>query len=250
MMNHTRTTPLRRLGLCLCLAALSLHLSAQIPASWKDRWWEGLLEESMLPLNLTMQNALADWSKDNAESALTAIDALRVLAGVEGDSMLHEVYPVLYSPLQTEQSLQASSYSFNHDTLVFVQSAIGLKMTLVYDTADGSFSGTFRQGLNRANIRFTPCDTLSAFPRHQTPTPPYSFLAEQVTVSRTDREGRKVQLAGTLALPKGPVPKGGFPAVVLISGSGQQNRDEELFLHKPYLVWAEYLAQQGIASFR
>jgi hypothetical protein len=54
-------------------------------------------------------------------------------------------------------------------------------------------------------------------------------------------------LAGTLTLPQN---ESVFPAVVLISGSGPQNRDEELFGHKPFLVIADYLTRNGIAVLR
>lgn len=56
-----------------------------------------------------------------------------------------------------------------------------------------------------------------------------------------------IDLAGTLVLPAGAGP---FPAIVLATGSGQQNRDEELFGHKPFRTIAEYLAGRGIASLR
>jgi len=56
-----------------------------------------------------------------------------------------------------------------------------------------------------------------------------------------------VRLAGTLTKPKGAGP---FPAVLLITGSGAQNRDEELMGHKPFLVLADYLTRRGIAVLR
>ena len=56
-------------------------------------------------------------------------------------------------------------------------------------------------------------------------------------------------LRGTLSYPVG-YKKGGKVPVVLMVGSGAQNRDEELFLHKPFLVIADYLARNGIASLR
>ncbi|MDO9152674.1 MAG: CocE/NonD family hydrolase [Paludibacter sp.] len=56
-----------------------------------------------------------------------------------------------------------------------------------------------------------------------------------------------MKLAGTLTLPQG---KAKFPAVVLISGSGAQNRDEEIMGHKPFLILADYLTSNGIAVLR
>src|SRR5690606_36192356 len=56
-----------------------------------------------------------------------------------------------------------------------------------------------------------------------------------------------IELAGTLTIPTG---SGKHPAVVLISGSGPQNRNSEVFGHKPFLVLADHLTKQGIADLR
>lgn len=85
--------------------------------------------------------------------------------------------------------------------------------------------------------------------RPQTPQAPFPYETEEVTF-RNERDS--ATLAGTLTWPVGYDPKSKQkPKVVLfVSGSGQQNRDEELFQHKPFLVLADYLARQGIATLR
>lgn len=80
--------------------------------------------------------------------------------------------------------------------------------------------------------------------RPQDPQPPFNYRAEEVTFTNK-KEGNT--LAGTLTIPEGDGP---FPAVVLVSGSGQQNRDEELMNHRPFWVIADYLSRQGIAVLR
>ncbi|HEU0179790.1 MAG TPA: alpha/beta fold hydrolase [Blastocatellia bacterium] len=80
--------------------------------------------------------------------------------------------------------------------------------------------------------------------RPQEPKPPYPYDEEEVSYENK-RDG--VKLAGTLTLPRG---KSSFPAVILITGSGAQNRNEELLGHKPFLVLADYLTRQGIAALR
>lgn len=80
--------------------------------------------------------------------------------------------------------------------------------------------------------------------RPQTPQPPFPYVSEQVTFHNTAAD---VSLAGTLTFPEGDGP---FPAVVLISGSGPQDRDETLFDHKPFAVWADQLTRRGIAVLR
>jgi pimeloyl-ACP methyl ester carboxylesterase len=73
---------------------------------------------------------------------------------------------------------------------------------------------------------------------------PYSYNAEEVTFTNSKAN---IQLAGTFTFPKR---EGKFPAVILISGSGPQNRDEELMGHKPFLVLSDYLTKAGIAVLR
>jgi uncharacterized protein len=80
--------------------------------------------------------------------------------------------------------------------------------------------------------------------RPQEPTKPYPYYAEEVVF---ENKKDKITLAGTLTLPK---KEGTYPVVVLITGSGPENRDEELFGHKPFLVLADYLTKNGIGVLR
>lgn len=80
--------------------------------------------------------------------------------------------------------------------------------------------------------------------RPQDPQPPFDYRVTEVSFTN-EKEGNT--LTGTLTIPKG---KGPFPAMVLVSGSGQQNRDEELMNHRPFWVIADYCALHGIAVLR
>ena len=79
-------------------------------------------------------------------------------------------------------------------------------------------------------------------PQAQEPKPPFPYRIEDVTYP-----GQGVDIAGTLTRPEGPGP---FTAVVLLTGSGAQNRDEELFGHKPFLLLADVLTRAGYAVLR
>lgn len=93
--------------------------------------------------------------------------------------------------------------------------------------------------------RITEAESADVGPhRPQTPKPPFPYKEESVTFKN---EKHDVTLGGTLTLPKR---KGPHPAVVLISGSGLQDRDETLFGHKPFLVIADHLTRRGIAVLR
>ena len=79
--------------------------------------------------------------------------------------------------------------------------------------------------------------------RPQTPKPPYPYTTKEVRFNNLSDDAT---LAGTLALPKGFNET--TPAIVMITGSGLQNRDEEIYGHKPFAVIADYLARNGIAT--
>ncbi len=80
--------------------------------------------------------------------------------------------------------------------------------------------------------------------RPQNPSKPYPYREEELTY---ENKVQGVTLAATLTIPPG---KGPFPAVVLITGSGPQDRDEALLGHRPFLVLSDYLTRKGIAVLR
>ena len=80
--------------------------------------------------------------------------------------------------------------------------------------------------------------------RPQTPKRPFPYREQEVVV---DNAAAGVKLAGTLTLPRAGGP---FPAVILLTGSGPQNRDEMFCNHRPYLVLADHLTRQGFAVLR
>jgi uncharacterized protein len=80
--------------------------------------------------------------------------------------------------------------------------------------------------------------------RPQVPVKPYPYREEELTY---DNKVQNVTLAATFTIPPG---KGPFPAVVLITGSGPQDRDESLMGHKPFLILSDYLTRHGIAVLR
>jgi uncharacterized protein len=82
------------------------------------------------------------------------------------------------------------------------------------------------------------------FERPQTPQAPFPYAIEKVTFASLEPS---VTLAGTLTVPEG---KGPFPAVILVSGSGPQDRDEMIMGHRPFWVLADHLSRKGIAVLR
>jgi hypothetical protein len=108
--------------------------------------------------------------------------------------------------------------------------------------SDTEITGTFSQGTFSAPMNLTK--GVIEIIKPQEPKKPYPYYTEDVQFMNTKEN---ISLAGTLSLPK---KEGVFPAVILISGSGQQNRDSEILGHKPFLVIADYLTRNGIAVLR
>lgn len=103
--------------------------------------------------------------------------------------------------------------------------------------------GTFTQGLAFPLTLKRGEETLK---RPQNPMEPFPYKTEEVTFTNaTD----KATLVGTLSYPI-DYKKEKTPVVLMVTGSGQENRDEEIFGHKPFLVIADYLARHGVASLR
>ena len=101
--------------------------------------------------------------------------------------------------------------------------------------------GTFRQMNISLPLTLTPGEDKPNRP--QTPVGPFPYTTEEVSFANGD-----VTLNGTLVLPEGY--SSSTPALVMVTGSGLQNRDEELFEHKPFAVIADAFARAGIATLR
>ena len=112
---------------------------------------------------------------------------------------------------------------------------------------DGKLDGTFSQSGMSLPLEMTK--GVAEVKRPQMPKAPYPYETEEVTF-RNEADG--ATLAGTLTWPVGynKAAKQKPVVVLFVSGSGQQNRDEELMNHRPFLVIADYLARQGIATLR
>ena len=147
----------------------------------------------------------------------------------------------LDSPDQGANGIKTQTTSFNDSTLIIQIPVIHASYKGKLNS-DNTINGTFTQGMPLP-LNLVKGEA-SRPKRPQEPQPPFPYRSEEVTV-RNERDG--INLAGTLTLPE----KGTkFPAVVMVTGSGAQNRDEEIMGHKPFFVIADYLTRNGIAVLR
>lgn len=148
------------------------------------------------------------------------------------------------SPDQGAKGIPMTAVSFENNVLKLEQSAIRITYTGTFD-GKTEIIGEFVQAGMKFPMNLSRTQTVITKPkRPQEPTQPFPYNSENVTFKNTTDN---ITLAGTLTYPKG---EGKFPVAILISGSGPQNRDEELKGHKPFLVMADYLTRKGFAVLR
>lgn len=135
-------------------------------------------------------------------------------------------------------------------TTSFENSIVKLELPNLMIAYEGTLEGnTIKGNFNQGGMSL-PLDLVreeqekEVLVRPQEPKEPYPYYSEEVKFKNT-KDG--IVLAGALTLPE---KEGRFPAVILISGSGPQNRNEELLGHKPFLVLADHLTKKGIAVLR
>jgi pimeloyl-ACP methyl ester carboxylesterase len=148
------------------------------------------------------------------------------------------------SPDQGAKGLPVDTITLDKTTLSFEMKRIMGKYEGKINAAGTEAVGTWTQVGNSFPLNLKKTDKASELRRPQTPKPPFPYKV--VDVSYPNKPGG-VTLSGTLTEPEG---NGPFPAVILISGSGAQDRDETLFEHKPFLLLADTLTRRGIAVLR
>ena len=160
----------------------------------------------------------------------------------EGDDGLSAA---VFSLDQGNAQVPVASTAVSGDAITVSMPAAGASYEGTFSAEDGKITGTFTQyGTPLPLVLERVPEEEMEVRRPQNPVEPYPYLAEDVTYPNT---GGGHTMAGTFTRPTGGGP---FPAVILISGSGLQDRDEALMGHRPFLVLADHLTRRGIAVLR
>ncbi|RYG16935.1 MAG: alpha/beta fold hydrolase, partial [Chitinophagaceae bacterium] len=148
------------------------------------------------------------------------------------------------SPDQGVKGIAIKEIYFENNTLKILAPNLGLEYIGQLEQ-NQTIKGDFKQGGQSFALSLSrQVVEKEKLVRPQMPIKPYSYYSEDITfVNKT----ANINLAGTLTLPK---KEGVFPVAILISGSGPQNRNEELFEHQPFLVLSDYLTKNGFAVLR
>lgn len=144
---------------------------------------------------------------------------------------------------QGANDLPIDTLSYEAGRLRFEMKAINASFEGLMSKDGTEISGEFKQG-GTLPLVFKRTDKIPTLNRPQEPQKPYPYDEEEV-VYENKRDG--IKIAGTLTRPRASAP---FPAVLLITGSGAQDRNETLMGHRPFLVLADYLTRKGIAVLR
>lgn len=212
----TRLAPLM-LSLILALAAVAPGF-AQATASDRTGDWLGVLEVpgGSLRLLISVQS-----TSDGFTGQLESLDQA------------------------PGQKMPLDSISIG-DTLTFEFSMAAVSYTGQWDEARQVYAGTFTQGGSMPLEFARPeAEQVEAHHRPQEPVAPFPYAVEDVRFENARADD--VTLAGTLTLPAG---EGPFPAAILVSGSGPQDRDQNVFTHRTFAVLADHLTRRGIAVLR
>jgi pimeloyl-ACP methyl ester carboxylesterase len=147
------------------------------------------------------------------------------------------------SPTQGAYNLPGKIEVIADSLSISLDAGIAIRGRLANDT---TIQTTFYQGntqLPLSLIRQNASNRISKLNRPQEPQPPYPYNSEDFQLTKDE----ETSYGGTVT---SPGKEGKYPAVILISGSGQQNRDSELFGHKPFKVLADYLTKNEFVVLR
>lgn len=157
-------------------------------------------------------------------------------------------------PVQRAFNVAASDVVVEGDSIVIIIKAVSLRFVgMLRDNKN--MIGNWKQAGMTIQVpmkRIGDGTNQKTFKRPQTPQPPFPYKTEEVEF---DNKDKSIHFGATLTIPStgGRMNEAGktvYPVVVLITGSGKQDRDETMFEHKPFAIIADYLTKKGIAVLR
>lgn len=151
---------------------------------------------------------------------------------------------LLDSPDQGARDIPITNITLTDDSLKFEIKSLGITYSGEIKKDSMVVVGTFKQKGFALDLNLKKVEKIAEVRRPQYPTKPYPYNEEEITF---ENKTANITLAGTLTY---PINKDRLPAVVLVSGSGAQDRDETVFNHKFFLVLADYLTRNGMAVLR
>lgn len=195
-----------------------------------------LLLLCLAPLSSMSQNAVGSWSG----TLTTPAGNLKIVFNISQSDTIYS--STMDSPDQRARDIPMKTTIVTDSVVTLRLGNIEYTGTLKRDELRGTFTqGSFKTELNLIRAE-RPAERPAEPKRPQEPKPPFDYDSKQVTFRNGD-----IELSGTLTTPRG---KGRSMAVVMVTGSGAQDRDEQIMGHKPFLVIADHLTRNGISVLR
>ncbi|MBS4033235.1 MAG: alpha/beta hydrolase [Ignavibacterium sp.] len=148
------------------------------------------------------------------------------------------------SPSQSAKDIPTESVTFIDDSVIVDVKVVAGSFAGKIDWNASEITGKWSQSGQSFDLVIKKVEKVTEINRPQEPKEPFPYISENVFF---ENKTEKIFLAGTLTYPN---EGSNFPTAVLISGSGPQNRDEELLGHKPFLVLSDHLTRNGFAVLR
>jgi len=204
---------MKKIFIIFTLLFVSLIMNAQSPFAGI---WQGTLDEDrfdfLVVFRISEEGSKLKGTMDIPQQLIVDYKSIKIKA--ENDSLIVDLaaFKATYKAVRKSDSLLGIWYQSGQETPL--------------------------------NMALTPEDKAFRMNRPQTPQPPYPYICKDVTFVN---KKAKINLAGTLTIPDTTKV---WPVVVLVSGSGPQDRNEELLKHQPFLIIADYFTRNGIAVLR
>jgi len=204
--------------------------------------YKRVLLAGVLIITTALQIAAQDFAGNWQGAADVMGQKLKVVFHLTKDNGGYKA--VFDSPDQQAYGIPCSNTTVAADSIFIEIKNIGVQYKGKWNKTDGITGILQQRGYSfTLNLQQLQQESVT-MSKPQTPVAPFNYTVEEVTYENTIQH---IHLAATLTKPRGDHK---FPAVILITGSGRQDRDETIGLHKPFLVMADYLTKQGIAVLR
>ena len=199
-------------------------------------------------------NTLFSFSQSNKfigiwEGNLQAVGTLKLVFEVS-EAANKRLVTILKSPQQTKAPLPTDTTYLKEDSIFISAKKLGIQFKGLL-TNDSTINGIFIQGA-QFPLQLKKVQKAYEVLRPQTPKPPFNYNSIDTIYFNADKS---LQYGATITYPNNPAVQNAgkfnyYPTVILITGSGQQDRDETIFMHKPFAVIADYLTGKGFAVLR
>ena len=192
----------------------------------------------LFTFSVSAQNLIGSWNGKISFGGTSLHIVFNISENTEGKTVC-----TMDSPDQSVKGIPASIEFASSDSISIRVPNIGIEYNGKFknDTIYGIYSQAgVKLELNLKKEQLV-------YKRPQNPEPPYLYTTEEIEFVNEDANAT---LSGTITYPVNYQKGKKIPVIVMVTGSGPQNRDSEIYEHKPFLVIADYLAKNGFATLR